>query len=241
MKYDEDVVVGPNCILIGKIKLNKKVRLCQNVVIYEKTEVGEATFIGDNVVIAHPDQAQLDIIFKSNEIFHRVMGEKVQIGKSVIIRSGSVIYCSVKIGDQTKLGHNVLIREETEIGENSLIGTGTIIDGNVKIGDRVSIQSGVYIPSYTTIEDDVFLGPRCTLTNDKYVMRKEYDLTGPTIEASASIGANATILPAIRIGKGAIVGAGAVVTKDVSPRTIVTGVPAKLFKKVPDDFKVPKK
>jgi acyl-[acyl carrier protein]--UDP-N-acetylglucosamine O-acyltransferase len=82
VKLDEDVVVGPNCILIGKIKLDKKVRLCQNVVIYEKTEIGEATFIGDNVVIAHPDRAQLDLILKSNEIFHRVMGEKIQIGKN---------------------------------------------------------------------------------------------------------------------------------------------------------------
>jgi len=71
-------------------------------------------------------------------------------------------------------------------------------------------------------------------------MRKEYDLTGPTIEAGSSIGANATILPGIRVGKGAIVGAGAVVTKDVPPRTIVTGVPAKIFKEVPDDFKIPK-
>ncbi|MFX1464963.1 MAG: DapH/DapD/GlmU-related protein [Promethearchaeota archaeon] len=240
VKFDEDVVVGPNCILIGKIKLDKKVRLCQNVVIYEKTEIGDATFVGDNVVIGHPDQAQLDLILKSNEVFHRVMGEKVQIGKNVIIRSGSIIYCSVKIGDYTKLGHNVMLREETEIGKNSLIGTGTIIDGNVKIGDRVSIQSSVYIPTYTTIEDDVFLGPRCTLTNDKYVMRKEYDLMGPIIEAGSSIGANATILPGIRIGKGAIVGAGAVVTKDVPPRKIVTGVPAKIFKEVPDDFKIPK-
>ncbi len=237
-KFDEDVVIGPNCILIGKIKLDKKVRLSQNVVIYEKTEIGEATFIGDNVVIAHPDQAQLDLILKSNEVFHRVMGEKVQIGKNVIIRSGSIIYCSVKIGDYTKLGHNVMLREETEIGENSLIGTGTIIDGHVKIGDRVSIQSGVYIPTYTLIEDDVFLGPRCTLTNDKYVMRREYDLRGPIIEAGSSIGANATILPGIKVGKGAIVGAGAVVTKDVPPRTIVTGVPAKIFKAVPDDFKI---
>lgn len=238
VNYDEGVTIGPLCVLMGKIKLNKKVRICQNVVIYEKTEIGEATFIGDHVVVGHPDRAQLDLLMRSNEI--SIPGDTVQIGKNCVIRSGCTIYCAVKIGDHTQLGHNCMIREETEIGEHSLIGTGTIVDGMSKIGDRVSIQSGVYIPTYTKIEDNVFLGPRATLTNDKYVMRKDYKLKGPTIEAGASIGANATILPGIRIGKGAIVGAGAVVTKDVPPRTIVTGVPAKIFKDVPDDFKIPK-
>jgi acetyltransferase-like isoleucine patch superfamily enzyme len=70
-------------------------------------------------------------------------------------------------------------------------------------------------------------------------MRKAYKLKGPVIEMGASIGANATILPGIKIGKGAIVGAGAVVTKDVPSRTIVTGVPAKVFKEIPDDYTIP--
>jgi len=72
-------------------------------------------------------------------------------------------------------------------------------------------------------------------------MRKAYKLKGPVIEMGASIGANATILPGIRVGTGAIVGAGAVVTKDVPQRTIVTGVPAKVLKEISNDYKIPKR
>jgi acetyltransferase-like isoleucine patch superfamily enzyme len=131
----------------------------------------------------------------------------------------------------------VLIREGTEIGDSVLIGTNSIVENNCKIGNNVSIQSNAYIPTNTTIRDFVFIGPNVCLTNDKYPARIKADLVGPTIEKGATVGANATILPGIRIGEGSMVAAGAVVTKDVTPWKIAIGVPAK-EKDMPDNLRI---
>ncbi len=164
-----------------------------------------------------------------------------KLGKNCTIRSGSIIYDNVIIGDNLKTGHNVLIRENTKIGNNSLIGTNTIIEGDCRIGNNVSIQSNAYIPKNCTIEDFVFLGPCVVITNDKYPIREKLshsDLHGAIIRKGASIGANSTVLPGIEIGEGAMVGAGSVVTKNVKAWEIVAGNPARKIKKVPKKFRV---
>ncbi|MEM7817928.1 MAG: DapH/DapD/GlmU-related protein [candidate division WOR-3 bacterium] len=157
---------------------------------------------------------------------------KVEIGDDSLIRRGTIIYKNVKIGKKFKTGHNVLIRENTIIGNNVVIGTATVIDGNTKIGNNVSIQTGVYIPKETVIEDNVFLGPKCILTNDKYMINPQTTterpvLKGPIIRKGARIGAGAIILPGVEIGENAVVGAGAVVTKNVAPNSVVVGNPAR--------------
>lgn len=138
------------------------------------------------------------------------------------------MYCDVHIGDHFQCGHNVMIREHTTIGDDTAIGTSTVIEGNCVIGKGVSIQSMVFIPTHTTIGDRVFIGPNAVLTNDRYPPSGRPDLTGPVIEDDAAIGANVTILPGVRIGKGAAVAAGSVVTKDVPAGMMAVGSPARL-------------
>jgi len=101
-----------------------------------------------------------------------------------------------------------------------------VLDGRVTVGDDVRIQTGVYVPPASRIDDRVFLGPNVVLTNDPYPLRQAVDLTGPTIEADVSVGANATVLPGVTVGRGSFVAAGAVVVDDVPPRTLAVGVPA---------------
>lgn len=159
----------------------------------------------------------------------------VEIGNDSIIRFGSIIYKNVKIGSKFKTGHYVLIRENTNIGNNVVVGTLSVIDGNTRIGNNVSIQTGVYIPKNTIIEDDVFIGPHAIFTNDKYMINpqvysKKPELKGPVIRKGSRIGAGAIILPGIEIGEYSIVGAGSVVTKNVSPYSVVVGNPARRIK-----------
>jgi acetyltransferase-like isoleucine patch superfamily enzyme len=130
-----------------------------------------------------------------------------------------------------------LIREGTTIGDNVLVGTGTVIDGHTSIGGHVSIQSRAYIPTNTVIEDYVFIGPCAVLTNDKYPIRKDYELRGPILRRGVSIGANAVILPGVKIGEGAMVAAGACVTRDVPDWKLAIGCPARIVD-LPEDMQV---
>lgn len=150
------------------------------------------------------------------------------IGKNAFIRSNTVIYDDVEIGEDFKTGHGVVIREKTRIGDNVLIGTNSVIEGNCTIGDNVSIQSNVYLPIRTTIEDHVFIGPCACLTNDKYPIRIDFDLKGPVIRKGASIGANSTFLSGVEIGEGAMIAAGAIVTHDVPSYYLAIGSPARI-------------
>lgn len=149
-----------------------------------------------------------------------------QIGEDATIRGGTIIYDDVTIGDGFSTGHNALVREDTEIGDDVVVGTNVVIDGKVTIGSHVSMQTGVYVPQNTTIGNYVFLGPHAVLTNDPYPVRQDTSLDGPNIEDNVSIGANATILPGVTIGRKSFVAAGAVVTDDVPPETLAVGAPA---------------
>ena len=136
------------------------------------------------------------------------------------------------IGEGSKVWQFVVILKGARIGENCNICAQTLIEGDVVIGDRVTLKSGVQLWDGTVVEDDVFIGPNVTLTNDLYPRSKKCPekFIGVVIKRNASIGANATLLPGVCIGEGAMVGAGAVVTKDVPARTVVVGNPAKVLR-----------
>jgi acetyltransferase-like isoleucine patch superfamily enzyme len=177
--------------------------------------------------------------FPSRENLSRKGFRGTTIGKNAILRSGTIIYCDVCIGDDFQTGHNVMIREKTRIGNRVAIGTATVIEGHTIIGDNVNLQSLVYIPTETCIGNQVFIGPNTVLTNDRYPPRNIGGLKGPTLLDGAAIGANVTILPGICIGRGALVAAGSVVTRDVPDLMLAIGSPARI-KDLPSKLRTPK-
>lgn len=152
------------------------------------------------------------------------------LGDGAVVRAGSVIYANVRAGRRFRTGHHVLVRGRTTVGDDVLVGTSTVIDGDVEIGSQVKMETAVYIPTHVHIGSRVFLGPRATLTNDRYPLRQRdsYVPLGPTLEDDVTIGAGAILLPGVRIGRGSMVGAGAVVTKDVPPWSLVVGNPGRI-------------
>ena len=138
------------------------------------------------------------------------------------------------VGPGTRIWHQAQVREGARIGRDCVIGKGVYVDHHVVIGDRVKIQNFVSVYHGVTIEDDAFIGPHVTFTNDLYPRSasSDWQVIPTQVERAASIGANATVLCGVRIGAYAMVGAGAVVTRDVPPYALVLGNPARVAGRV---------
>ncbi len=160
----------------------------------------------------------------------------LKIGDNAVVRTGTVIYAGSTIGDHLETGHNVVIREENEIGSRFSIWNNSVIDYGCRIGDNVKIHCNVYVAQFTIMEDDVFLAPGVTIANDIHpgCPDSKECMKGPVIKKGAQIGVNVTILPFVVIGEGALVGSGAVVTKDVPAGAVVFGNPARVHGRAED-------
>ncbi len=142
----------------------------------------------------------------------------------------AVIDAGCKIGNGTKIWHFSHVMTGSEVGENCNIGQNVVISPGVKLGRNVKVQNNVSIYTGVICEDDVFLGPSMVFTNvinPRSAINRKNQYGSTIVEKGASIGANATIICGIRIGTYAFVGAGAVVTKDVKPYSLVIGNPAR--------------
>ena len=146
------------------------------------------------------------------------------------VHPASFIDENVTIGQGTKIWHFSHVLSHTAIGERCVLGQNVTVGPNVRIGDRCKIQNNVSVYTGVTLEDDVFCGPSCVFTNvltpRAFVERKD-EFKPTLVRRGATIGANATIVCGVTIGAYAMVGAGAVVTRDVADYALVTGVPAR--------------
>jgi acetyltransferase-like isoleucine patch superfamily enzyme len=136
---------------------------------------------------------------------------------------------SSTIGKNTRIWAFAHVSKEVRIGEDCNICDHVFIETGVEIGDRVTVKCGVQLWTGVYLENDVFVGPNATFTNDLFPRSKEYpaSFSNTLVREGASIGANATILPGLTIGRKAMIGAGSVVTKSVPDFTIVVGNPAR--------------
>src|SRR5205823_479782 len=146
--------------------------------------------------------------------------------------AGSTIGAGCIIGDQA------CVRERVRIADDVVVGRGALVENDTTIGRGTRIQAEAYVTAYSTVEEDVFIAPCVVTTNDNFMGRTERRkaLTrGPTIRRGARVGGGAILLPGVVVGEEAFVGAGALVTKDVPPRKVVIGAPARVLRDVPED------
>lgn len=231
---DPSVVRGNNVTIGHYVVIEQDVRIGDNVTIGNFTIIKKGTQIGNDVLIE--DGVVLGKLpFSNNKMARKASSEnnpliikdRVKIGCNVVINCNVLIESDVLIGDLAS------IRENVQVGKSSIIGRNATIELNTTIGNRVVIQTSSYITGDMIIEDDVFIGPCCSSSNDKYMGEGNYKYAGPHICKGAKIGNNATLLPGIKIGEMAVVGAGSVITKDVPAHEVYIGNPCKKLEKRP--------
>jgi acetyltransferase-like isoleucine patch superfamily enzyme len=156
------------------------------------------------------------------------------VSEVTFIHPTAAVDPSASIGDGTKVWINVQVREGARIGRNCILSKDVYVDHGVEIGNGCKIQNGVSLYNGVTIEDDVFVGPNACFTNDKVprANNPDWQVTPTCVRRGASIGANATIVCGVEIGKYAMLAAGSVVTKDVPPFALVMGNPARVVGRV---------
>lgn len=141
---------------------------------------------------------------------------------------------TAEIGQGSRIWQFAVVLNGARIGKDCNICAHTFIEGGVTVGDNVTVKCGVYLWEGITVEDNVFIGPNATFTNDRQPRSKQYpdSFEKTVLKRGCSIGANATLLPGITVGESAMVGAGAVVTKDVPAYSVVAGNPARVIREL---------
>jgi acetyltransferase-like isoleucine patch superfamily enzyme len=201
-------------------------------IVYEGTVLGEGVKVLEGAVVGKQPTLSPRSTAKREPL------APTAIGDGTIVSTGAIVFAGSTIGSRVILGDQSCVRERVEIGDDVVLGRGSYVENDTTIGAMTKIQADAYITAYSTLEEHVFIAPCVVTTNDNWMGRTEQrfgNVKGPTIRRGARIGGGAILCPAVEIGEEAFVGAGAVVTKDVPPRTVVVGNPARVLRDVPEE------
>ena len=207
-------------------------RIAETAVVYPGVELGDDVFVGDHAVVGKQPVLGPRSTAARTELLPSVIGDGVRI------LAGAIVFAGTRLGEGAIVGDQACVRERCDLAEEVVVGRGAFVENDVVVGARTRIQANAYVTAYSLLEEDVFVAPCVVTTNDNFMGRTERRheaRKGPTIRRGARIGANAVLLPGVEIGEEAFVGAGAVVTKDVPPRAVVVGNPARVLREVPDE------
>lgn len=223
VRIQENVSIGPGSkiqdgsVICAGSRLGANSYIDFNVIIREKVTLGDNAFVGAGCILGE----YLADFMKTRD----TQKYETHIGNDAVIRSGTIIYGDNIIGDSFQTGHRVTVREKTSIGRNVRIGTLSDIQGDCEIGNYVSIHSNAHIGMKSTIRDFVWIYPYVVLTNDPNPPSSQ--LLGVTVEEFAIVATGAVVMPGMVIGKDSLVGAGAIVNKNVPEGKVVVGNPVR--------------
>jgi acetyltransferase-like isoleucine patch superfamily enzyme len=220
-----------NLTLGDGVSIGAGVRVGPNVTIGDGTVIGDGCVIEANAVLGKVPQ------LARTSSASRAVPAPLELGAQVTVCVSAVLYAGARVGDESIIGDLAQVRERSTVGRETVIGRGTAVDNDVTVGDRVKVQTNVYLTAFTIVEDDVFVGPGASTTNDDTMNRHgaDYQTIGATLRRACRVGGSAVLVPGVEVGEEAFVAAGAVVTKDVAPRSLVAGVPARELRQVADD------
>jgi acetyltransferase-like isoleucine patch superfamily enzyme len=198
-------------------------------IVYDGTVLGEGVRILEYAVVGKQPSLGARSTAKREPLPPTVVGD------GTIVSTGAIVFAGARIGARCIVGDQACIRERVELGDDCVLGRGSLIENDTTVGAGTRIQADAYVTAYSTLEEDVFIAPCVVTTNDDFMGRTENRkelMKGPTIRRGARVGGGAILCPGVEIGEEAFIGAGAVVTKDVPPRVVVVGSPARVLRDV---------
>jgi acetyltransferase-like isoleucine patch superfamily enzyme len=222
---------GEGCVFGTGVRVGSNCRIGHNVVIHPDTVIGNDVRIDDHATLGKlPMKAANSATTKEQEL------PPLAVGDLCIVGTGVVLYRGAQIDGKVLMADLCTVRENVTIGRGTIVGRGVTVENFCTVGRYCKLESECYITAYSTLEDRVFVAPGVVTSNDNYVGRtaeRFKHFKGVTVKKGGRIGAGSVILPGVVIGEDALVAAGSVVTRDVPPRTVVMGSPAKKWREVP--------
>ena len=229
----DSCTIGEFCVVGKNVQIGDGSVVGHHVTIHDDAVIGRNVRVDDGTVIGKmPMRAANSAVTKDQEL------PPTQIGDNCIIGTNVVIYRGCTIGTKVLIADLSTVRENVTVGDFTIVGRGVAIENFCNIGRYVKLETNVYVTAYSDIEDRCFLAPGVVTSNDNYVGRTEErfkHFKGVILKKGARIGVNATILPGKTVHEDALVAAGALVTSDVPAKKIVVGMPAKVFRDVPEE------
>ncbi|MBD3383440.1 N-acetyltransferase [candidate division KSB1 bacterium] len=225
--------IGHYVVIEEGVKIGVHCMIGHSVIIHAGTEIGDNVRIDDHTVVGKQPMRSKRSIFKDEQKL-----PAAQIGDDCLIGAQVVIYSGSKIGQGVLVADGAAVRENVSIGEYTIIGRNATVENLTTIGKKCKLETNCYITAYSIVEDYCFIAPGVHTTNDNFLGRTEERFNhfkGVIIRRGGRIGGHAVILPGKQVGADAVVAAGSVVTRDVPPKMIVMGAPAKVCKAVPED------
>jgi acetyltransferase-like isoleucine patch superfamily enzyme len=224
------MTVGPYCVIADDARIHASARLGAHVVVHPGTVIAEECEVQDGAVLGKPPK------LARHSMARRDAGDPLVIEAGAVICCRAIVLAGAWIGPGAIVGDQAFVRERSRVGAGSVIGRGSAVDNDVVVGERVRVQTDVYLTAYSVVEDDVFLGPGVCTTNDSTMSRhdRDFPLRGAILRRACRVGGAAVLTPGVEVGEEAFVAAGAVVTRDVPPRSVVMGVPGRVVREVPE-------
>jgi len=226
-------MTAPGLVISPAAEVGEGVRFGANVVVHDGVRIGDGVTVEDGAVLGKGPR----LAPGSAAAAGAGGAPPLTVGDGATICCNAVVFAGATIGAGAIVGDQAYVRERATIGARTVIGRGSAVDNDVAIGARVRVQTSVYLTAFSVVEDDVFVGPCAMTTNDDAMGRiaPGTPLRGATLRRACRIGGGAVLTPGVEVGAEAFVAAGAVVTRDVAPRAVVMGVPARVVREVPDD------
>lgn len=206
--------ISPLALVSPQARIGARAAIGPFTIVHDDVELGDDAFVDGHCVLGQPTPL--------------ADGRPLVVGAGAVIRSHSVLYAGTSIGPGLRTGHHVTIREGLVAGVSLQVGTLADIQGRATFGDHVRTHSSVFVAQGAVIGSYVWLSPGVVLTDDPHPPSDGWR-AGVTIEDFAVVAARATVMPGVRVGTRSLVAAGALVTRDVAPDTLVAGVPARVL------------